>query len=57
MASAPKAGLLIGLLLASTAVSQADAFSLFGFHLWGAREDEDQIEVIDPLPYLSLIHI
>ena len=57
MASAPKAGLLIGLLLASTAVSQADAFSLFGFHLWGAREDEDQIEVIDPLPYTVTFNI
>lgn len=27
------------------------AFSLFGFHLWGAEENEDRIEVIDPLPY------
>lgn len=26
----------------------AEAFSLFGFHLWGERDDDDPFEVIDP---------
>ena len=51
MARAQRTGLLVGLILAATACDTANAFSLFGFHLWGAREEEDQIEVIDPLPY------
>lgn len=29
----------------------AAAFSIMGFHLWGAREDENRVEVIDPLTY------
>lgn len=57
MARAPKTGILLGLLLATTAVAPAKAFSLFGFHLWGAREDEDQIEVIDPLPYTVTVNV
>lgn len=36
---------------ALVAPTPARAFSLFGFHLWGAEENEDRIEVIDPLPY------
>lgn len=51
MASAEKTGLLVGLLLACPSFDAANAFSLFGIHLWGAREEEEQIEVIDPLPY------
>jgi translocation and assembly module TamA len=47
----------MGLLLATTALEPAHAFSLFGIHLWGAREDEDQIEVIDPLPYTVTVNI
>ncbi len=57
MARAPKTGFLLGLLLASAAVEPAHAFSLFGFHLWGAREEEDQIEIIDPLPYTVTFNI
>ena len=51
MARAQRTGLVVGLILAATACDTANAFSLFGIHLWGAREEEDQIEVIDPLPY------
>ena len=29
----------------------AAAFDLFGIHLWGEREPDDAIDVIDPLPY------
>ena len=29
----------------------AAAFSIMGFHLWGEREDETRVEVIDPLTY------
>ena len=57
MARAPKTGFLLGLLLASAAVEPAHAFSLFGFHLWGEREEEDQIEIIDPLPYTVTFNI
>lgn len=57
MAGARKAGLLVGLLLASAAGGPASAFSIFGIHLWGAREEEDQIEVIDPLPYTVTFNI
>ena len=51
MARARRRGLLLGLLLATTAFGPAYGFSLFGIHLWGQRADENQIEVIDPLPY------
>ena len=57
MTRAPKTGLLLGLLLASTTLEPASAFSLFGIHLWGAREEDDQIEVIDPLPYTVTFNI
>lgn len=35
----------------------ASAFSLFGIHLWGAREEENRIEVIDPLTYTVTITV
>ena len=35
----------------------AAAFQLFGIHLWGSREDADQIEVIDPLPYRVTMNV
>jgi translocation and assembly module TamA len=58
MASAPKRGTLGGLLLALTAfAAPASAFELFGYQLWGAREPEDQIEIIDPLPYTLTMNI
>jgi translocation and assembly module TamA len=44
-----RSGILVALLLG--VATPAAAFSLFGIHLWGPREDEDRIEVIDPLPY------
>jgi translocation and assembly module TamA len=43
------AGLLLG--SAGLGVAPASGFELFGIHLWGPREEEDRIEVIDPLPY------
>jgi len=51
MAGGKKTGLLVGLLLATSVSVPAHAFSLFGIHLWGAQEDEQQVQVIDPLPY------
>lgn len=57
MARAPRTGFIVGLLLASVAFEPANAFSLFGFHLWGAREEEDQIEIIDPLPYTVTFNV
>jgi translocation and assembly module TamA len=37
--------------IAGLAALPAPAFELFGIHLWGEREPEEAIEVIDPLPY------
>ena len=37
--------------VAGLAAVPAPAFELFGIHLWGEREADDAIEVIDPLPY------
>jgi translocation and assembly module TamA len=53
MARAPLRGILMATLLVSNALaaSPARAFELFGVRLWGEREPEDQIEIIDPLPY------
>jgi translocation and assembly module TamA len=53
MARAPLRGILLATLLVSNALaaSPARAFELFGIRLWGEREAEDQIEIIDPLPY------
>ena len=35
----------------------AAAFSLFGIHLWGASEEENRVEVIDPLTYTVTINV
>ena len=43
------AGLAMGSAVAATA--PAAGFELFGIHLWGEREAEEQVEIIDPLPY------
>ena len=53
MQTPPHRGILIGLAFCSALLgaAPADAFSLFGIHLWGARDDEDAFEVIDPLHY------
>lgn len=55
----PKTGSLTGAILAAVLLvpAQADAFSLFGIHLWGAREEEDRVEVIDPLNYTVTIAV
>lgn len=51
-------GLLAGLLMGSAAVSgPASAFSIFGFHLWGAPEENNRVEIIDPLPYDVDFHV
>ncbi|MFO1106365.1 MAG: autotransporter assembly complex family protein [Amaricoccus sp.] len=46
-------GTIVGLAMGSAMLvtTPADAFSLFGFHLWGKPETDDRVEVIDPLPY------
>ena len=46
-------GVLAGLVIGSSvlAVLPAAAFEIFGFRLWGEPSTEDQVEVIDPLPY------
>ena len=53
MAGARHRGIVTCLLLgvAVAAALPAAAFELFGIHLWGAREPDDAVEVIDPLPY------
>ena len=51
------AGLLIGAAILGPA-QPAQAFSLFGIHLWGApEEDPDRVEVIDPQKYTAEIHV
>ncbi|MFT3975334.1 MAG: autotransporter assembly complex family protein [Amaricoccus sp.] len=35
----------------------AGAFTLLGIHLWGAREDENRVEVIDPLTYTVTLDV
>ena len=50
MAGSPQRGILLALLLC-LAGAPAAAFSLFGIHLWGEREEEERVEVIDPLDY------
>jgi translocation and assembly module TamA len=55
---ATRDGIVAGLLLASTALAPAKAFELFGIHLWGPRDEQnDQIEIIDPLPYTVTVNI
>ncbi len=53
MQAPPHRGILIGLAFCSALLgaAPADAFSLFGIHLWGARDDRDAFAVIDPLHY------
>ena len=53
MGKRPQSGVLVSLALGAgiaAFAAPAAAFSLFGIHLWGEREEEDRIEVIDPLP-------
>ena len=56
MANRPQRGTLMGIALGASlaaASTPAAGFSLFGFHLWGEREDEDRFEIIDPCPTRS----
>jgi len=47
--------LVLGIL--GLAAAPAPAFELFGIHLWGEREDEDAIDVIDPLPFTVTLRV
>ncbi|HVL22315.1 MAG TPA: outer membrane protein assembly factor, partial [Amaricoccus sp.] len=53
MTGARQRGLAMALMLgiAGLAAVPAPAFEIFGIHLWGEREEDDAIQVIDPLPY------
>ena len=59
MASTAQAKTLVALALGAGLVSASPAagFDLFGIHLWGAREGDDAIEIIDPLPYTVTMHV
>lgn len=59
MARWPRRRILTSLVLASLALqgTPASAFELFGVHLWGEREDEDEIEIIDPQPYTVTVNV
>lgn len=60
MKAATAQGILAGIVLAaaSAVVPQpAAAFSLFGIHLWGAQEEENRVEVIDPLSYNVTLYV
>lgn len=59
MARAPRSSLLTGAVVvaACCAAAPAGAFSLFGFHLWGDREQSDEFEIIDPLPYTVAVTV
>lgn len=59
MARAPRSTLLTGAIVAAgvLSASPAGAFSLFGVHLWGDREQSDEFEIIDPLPYTVNVEV
>ena len=60
MARTAKSRIMTSLLAGSLAVTAAPAaaFSLFGLHLWGSRNDaEDPFEVIDPLNYTVTLSV
>lgn len=60
MKAATAQGILAGIVLgaAYAVVPQpAAAFALFGIHLWGAREEENRVEVIDPLSYNVTLYV
>ncbi|PZQ49491.1 MAG: hypothetical protein DI556_11555 [Rhodovulum sulfidophilum] len=61
-ASSYRGGLVAGFLVGAAVLGPAGpagAFSLFGFHLWGPREDEnaDRVDVIDPLDYTAELRV
>ncbi len=58
MARLQRHGILFGLALGVTCVGvvPAQAFTLFGYRLWG-EEESTQVEVIDPLPYTATLQI
>ncbi len=59
MAGGPRSRLLTGAILAAGCLvaRPADAFSLFGIHLWGDSEQAEGFEIIDPLPYTVTLEI
>lgn len=59
MARAPRSTLLTGVVLVAglLAAPPAGAFSLFGIHLWGDREQPDEFEIIDPLPFTVTLQV
>ncbi len=59
MARSRKRAILGGLVLGSALVGAAPAFAfdLFGIHLWGSREEDNKIDVIDPLRYTVTLNV
>jgi translocation and assembly module TamA len=59
MARLKRYGILLGLTIgtASTGLVPAEAFTLFGYRLWGEEEEDDRVDVIDPLPYTATINV
>ena len=61
MTSKRHGGLIAGFLMGAAILgpaAPAEAFSLFGFHLWGApEEDPNRVEVIDPLDYTAELRV
>ena len=53
MAAWRQRGILAGLLFGSAVLGAAPSagFEIFGIRLWGERQDDTRIEIIDPLPY------
>ncbi len=52
MQTPPRKGILVGLAFSAALCAQpAAAFSVFGIHLWGAKDSQDQFDIIDPLTY------
>lgn len=54
MRAGPGPRILTGVMLAAASLCvphPAAAFSLFGIHLWGAQEEENRVDVLDPLTY------
>lgn len=61
MASTYRGGLIAGFMMSAAILgpsTPAAAFSLFGYHLWGApEEDSNRIDVIDPLDYTAELRV
>jgi translocation and assembly module TamA len=62
MAFRYRGGLIAGFLMSVAILgpaSEANAFSLFGYHLWGAPEETDpnRVDIIDPLDYTAELNV